>query len=82
MRASIGVLIVLATAGCGGAAATQVPSDLERARSAYLACARNVIQPATMHHWSVFCAKRADRLPPRRFVPTEEGTTVTVSIDY
>lgn len=55
---------------------------VEQARSAYLACARNAIQPETMHHWSVFCAKRADALPPPRYVPTQEGTTVTVSIDY
>lgn len=55
---------------------------VEQARSAYLACARNAIHPETMHHWSVFCAKRADALPPPRYVPTQEGTTVTVSVDY
>lgn len=36
---------------------------LEHARRAYSACAQNAVRPASMRHWSHFCAGRQDRLP-------------------
>lgn len=54
---------------------------VEQARQAYRACAANAVHPEHMHHWSVFCARRADGLPESR-LPEREGTVVTFSIDY
>jgi len=55
---------------------------VEHARSAYRACAQHAVEPRDMHPWSVFCARRADRLPPPRDTLTRRGTSVTVSVAY
>lgn len=49
---------------------------LEHARRAYSACAQNAVRPASMRHWSRFCAGREDQLPGGDAVPLESGETV------
>lgn len=36
---------------------------LTQAQRAYVACAKNAVEPKTMNHWTGFCQGRADHLP-------------------